>query len=140
MNSVVLTSSPTHCAIRGGRRTSSIRRARSTRRKNRTSGLSVPMARRSVTGNVCGVRDWLSTRPVTDHSDVLIDKNRIPVGVHHEKTGGPRRVLICFVHHLHALRLELALQFAHVCESNSFLGVAVPAGVEGQNILVEHAL
>src|ERR1035438_9808388 len=49
------------------------------------------------------------TRPGASSSDVLIDENRVAVGVHRDKTGGARRALVCLVHHLHALRLQLAL-------------------------------
>jgi hypothetical protein len=49
------------------------------------------------------------TRPGASSSDVLIDENRVSVGVHRDKTGGARRALVCLVHHLHALRLQLAL-------------------------------
>ena len=51
-------------------------------------------------------------------SDVLIDENRISVGVDRDKTGGARCILVCLVQHLDALRLELTLQFAHVRESS----------------------
>lgn len=58
------------------------------------------------------------TRPQGDSSsDVLIDENRVSVGVHRNKTGGARRLLVCLIHHLYALRLQLALYFAHVRES-----------------------
>ena len=55
------------------------------------------------------------------------------------KLAGPV-VLSSACHQLHALRLELALELAHVGERRQLLGVAVPAGVEGQDVLVEHAL
>src|ERR1017187_6658006 len=49
------------------------------------------------------------TRQGASSSDVLIDENRVSVGVHREKTGRARRALVCLFHHLHALRLQLAL-------------------------------
>jgi len=43
-------------------------------------------------------------------SDVLIDEDRVAVGVHRDETGGAGRALVRLGHQLHALRLELALQ------------------------------
>ena len=42
-------------------------------------------------------------------SDVLIEENPVSVGVHHNKTGGARRLLIGLIHDLYALRLQLPL-------------------------------
>ncbi len=42
-------------------------------------------------------------------SDVLIEENRVSVGVHGHKTGGARCLLVCLLQHLYALRLQLAL-------------------------------
>jgi len=52
------------------------------------------------------------------NSDVLIDENRVSVGVHRDETGEARRAPVCLVHHLYTLRLQLALYFAHVGESS----------------------
>jgi hypothetical protein len=41
--------------------------------------------------------------------DVLIDENRVSVGVHRDETGRARRALVCLVHDVHALRFQLAL-------------------------------
>src|SRR3990170_5185989 len=73
-------------------------------------------------------------------SDVLVDEDRVSVGVHGNKTSRPRRLFICLAHQFHALRLELALKLAHVCESVKFLGVTVPARIESQDVLFEHPL
>ena len=42
-------------------------------------------------------------------SHVLVEQDRVPVGVDCDKTGRSGRALICLAHQLHALRLELAL-------------------------------
>jgi len=42
-------------------------------------------------------------------SHVLIDENRIPIRIHHDKAGGPRRTLICLSLKLYPLRLQLPL-------------------------------
>jgi hypothetical protein len=51
------------------------------------------------------------------NSDVLIDENRVSIRVHHHKTTGTSRAFVCLVLQVYSLRLELALEFAHVCES-----------------------
>ena len=73
-------------------------------------------------------------------SDVLIDEDRVSVGVQRDKTGGTRGALIGLVHQLHALGLQLALEFAHVGKRGELLGALVPAGVEGQDVALEHPL
>jgi len=35
-------------------------------------------------------------RPEASSSDVLIDEDRVSVRIHGDKTGGPRRALVCF--------------------------------------------
>ncbi len=71
---------------------------------------------------------------------MLIDKHGIAVWIYNHETGGACAVLVCFGGQFHALRLELALEFAHIRELVELLGVAVPAGVKGQHIPLEHAL
>ena len=61
---------------------------------------------------------------------MLIDQNRVPVGVHRDEAGGARRALIRLVHQLHALCLQLALQLAHVGERGQLLGVLSQPGLK----------
>jgi hypothetical protein len=45
----------------------------------------------------------------TDRSDVLINEDRVAVGIHHHKTCWARRTLVRLAHYLHASRLQLVL-------------------------------
>src|SRR5215208_543967 len=71
---------------------------------------------------------------------MLVDENRVSIRIDHDEAGRTCGALVRFAHELHAVRPELALQLAHVGEAREWLGVAVPARVEGQNVLLEHAL
>ena len=71
------------------------------------------------------------------NSDVLIDENLVSVGVKRDQTGGTRRALIRLLRQFHALGLKTALEFAHVRECSQLLGITVPAGVEGEYIVVK---
>ena len=71
---------------------------------------------------------------------MLIEENRVAIRVHYNEARGPGGVLICLAHQLYALRLQLALEFAHVGECIQLLGVLVPAGIEGQDVPLEHTL
>lgn len=46
---------------------------------------------------------------VWDRLYVLIEQDRVSVGIDSDKTGRPCRTLICLARELHTLRLELAL-------------------------------
>src|SRR5262245_40664169 len=76
----------------------------------------------------------------TAHSDVLVHQDRVPVRVRHHEVGGPGRALVRLGHELDALRLEPALQLAHVRECGQLLRLLVPAGIEREHVLLEHAL
>lgn len=72
--------------------------------------------------------------------DVLIYQNRVPVRVYHHQAGRAGRAFVRLCNHLYAARFELALQLSNVREIFYLLGIASPTRVEGQNILLEHAL
>jgi RNA polymerase sigma factor (TIGR02999 family) len=67
---------------------------------------------------------------------VLIDQDRIPVRVHSHEAGRPRCALVCLLLKLHALSHQLALQLTDVGELGQLPGVAVPAGVECEDVLL----
>jgi len=71
---------------------------------------------------------------------VLINQDRVAVGVHYDETGRSRGVLIGFAGELDPLRLQVALDVAHIGERHQPLGVLAPARIEGQDVPVEHAL
>src|SRR5262249_16913150 len=71
---------------------------------------------------------------------MLIEEDWIPIRVQSHEAGWPRCALVGLLYQLHALGLQLALQFADVRERGQFLGVAVPARVEGQDVLLKHFL
>ncbi len=71
---------------------------------------------------------------------MLIDEDRVSIGVHGEEAGRPRCALVRLLLQRHPLCLQLALQVADVGERGKLLGVAVPPGVEGENVLLEHPL
>ena len=79
-------------------------------------------------------------RPEPPGSHVLIDEDRVSIRVHGDEAGRPRGALVRLLLQLHPLRLQLALQLADVGERGELLGVAVPAGVEGEDVLLEHPL
>ena len=76
--------------------------------------------------------------PSTSH--MLIDEYRVAVGVNGNEAGRACCALVCFLLQLHPLRLQLTLQLADICEGVDLLGVAVPAGIEGEYVLLEHPL
>jgi hypothetical protein len=83
--------------------------------------------------------DWYQPLETTA-SHVLIDEDRVSIRVNSNEAGRPRCALVCLLLQLHSLCLQLALQLADIGERGELLGVAVPAGVEGENVLVKHAL
>src|SRR5688572_16841429 len=85
--------------------------------------------------------DYLSEDPVFDaRSSMLVDENRVPIGVERHEMRGPRRAFVRLRHESHPLRFQTALQLAHVCKRLDRLPVFVPSRVEGQQVLLEHAL
>jgi len=71
---------------------------------------------------------------------MLVNEDRVSVGVHDNEAGRPRCRLVRHLLQLHSLSLELALQLEDICKSGQRLGIAVPAWVEGENVLLEHPL
>src|SRR5215510_13655234 len=71
---------------------------------------------------------------------VLIEEDWISIRVNGEEAGRPRCALVRLLLQLHSLGLQLALQLTDVCESGQLLGVAVPARVEGEDVLLKHSL
>jgi len=51
---------------------------------------------------------------------MLIDQNRIAVGIHGHDVGGTGRALIGLIQQLYALGLQPALEFAHVVGGGAF--------------------
>ncbi len=68
---------------------------------------------------------------------MLIDEDRVSIRVHSDEAGWPRCALVRLLLQLHPLRLKLALQLANVGESGELPSVAVPAGIEGENVLLK---
>jgi hypothetical protein len=83
--------------------------------------------------------DWYQPLETTA-SHVLIDEDRVSIRVNSNEAGRPRCALVCLLLQLHSLCLQLALQLADISKRGELLSVAVPAGVEGENVLVKHAL
>src|SRR2546422_4876208 len=76
----------------------------------------------------------------TDALHMLIDEDRVSIRVHSDEAGRPRCVLVRLLLQRHPLCLQLALQIADIGERGELLSVAVPAGVEGENVLLKHPL
>jgi hypothetical protein len=71
---------------------------------------------------------------------VLINQNRVSIWISDHEAGRASRAFICFYDHAYAVSFELALQLSNVSEFSELLSVATPARIEGENVLVEHAL
>lgn len=71
---------------------------------------------------------------------ILIHKDRIPIRVNRNKAGRAGSGLVSFRHQLHAFCFQLPLQLADVREIVERPGVLVPARIERQRVLFEHAL
>ncbi len=67
-----------------------------------------------------------------DRSDMLVDKNRVSIGVFQREAGRPRRVLVGLAQQRDAQGLEITLQLADVGKPRQRLCVAVPTRIEGQ--------
>src|ERR1700740_2839365 len=74
------------------------------------------------------------SRGASTHSHMLIDQNRVSIGIHGHETGRPCRVLVRLLLQLHPLCLQLALQHTDVGERGELLSAAVPAGIEGEEV------
>src|SRR5690606_27380990 len=71
---------------------------------------------------------------------VLIDEDRVAVGVDDDEARGSRRGLVGGGRRLDAETSQLALKLADVGELGELVAGRVPAGVEGQDVALEHAL
>ena len=71
---------------------------------------------------------------------MLIDEDRVSVRVHDDETGWAAGRFVRSLLQLHSLSLELALQFTDIRKLGQPLGIAVPAGVEREDVLLEHPL
>ena len=65
---------------------------------------------------------------------------RVPVWINHHKASRASRAFVCFYDHVYATIFELTLQLSNVREFSEWLSIATPARVEGENVLIEHAL
>ena len=74
------------------------------------------------------------------HLHMLIDEDRVSIRIHGNEAGRPSRALVRLLLQLHPLCLQLALQLADVGESGELLGVTVPAGIEGENVLLKRKM
>ena len=72
---------------------------------------------------------------ICETSPMLIHQNRVAIGIDHDKAGGATRRFIGFAGKGNALRFELPLEFPHIGKGGQRLCIAVPARVEGQEIL-----
>ena len=70
---------------------------------------------------------------------MLVEEDRVSIGIDNDKTGRPLGTHVRFCLDLDTLGFELALKFAHIGKVVEFLSVAVPAGIEGQHVFVEHS-
>jgi len=64
---------------------------------------------------------WLYLSSLSSQLHVLIDQNRIPVGIHRHETGRARGGLIRLGHQLHASGLQLPLYLPDVGEGDRHL-------------------
>ena len=71
---------------------------------------------------------------------VLVNQDRIAIGIDDHKACRPGRAFIRFTRECHALILEFPLQVADVREIVKLLALGVPAWIEGERILFKHAL
>ena len=72
--------------------------------------------------------------------DVLVQKDRIAIGIHDDQARGTRRGFVRPGRGFDSRGDEPALQFADVGEVLEGLRLVVPAGVEGQQVPLEHSL
>ncbi len=105
-----------------------------------TPGSVVPVRIEFQPRSSCGSPSKPCRPEASSRSDVLIHQDRIPVWVNHDKARRPRRALVRLSGHLHALRFQLPLEFTHVRERGQFFGVAIPARIESQDVLLEQTL
>jgi len=71
---------------------------------------------------------------------VLIEQDGVAVRVHGDEARRTRRGLVGLLLQLDPLSHQLSLQLADICELIQPLRIAVPARVEGEDVLFEHPL
>src|SRR6266540_4268453 len=71
---------------------------------------------------------------------VLIYQNRVSIWISNHEASRASRAFVCFCNHVYATIFELALQLSNIREFSEWLSIATPAWVEGENVLIEHAL
>ncbi len=71
---------------------------------------------------------------------VLVHDHRVSVRVYHHEAGGSGGIEVRLGQKLHARFLQLLLDLTHVSERGNSLSVLVPARVEGERVLLKHAL
>lgn len=71
---------------------------------------------------------------------MLVDQDRVSIRIDQHQTGGTGGRFISFAHEFDPLRFQFPLQLADIGKRVEFLRVLVPAGVEREDVLVEHAL
>lgn len=71
---------------------------------------------------------------------MLIKQNLMAVLINDHHTGRALAALVSFIDHLHTFGQQAPLDITHVGDIGDGCGIAVPARIECQDILVEHAL
>ena len=71
---------------------------------------------------------------------MLVDQDLVAVRIEDDEAGGALRGLVGRDGDRHTGRLQLPLQVADIGEGRLLLSVAVPTGVERQDVLLEQAL
>jgi hypothetical protein len=79
-------------------------------------------------------------RRQTTGSDVLIEQDRISVGIDYDQAAGTFRGLVGRLRDRHTRRFQLSLQVTNVGEGALLLSAAVPARIKSQHVLFEHAV
>jgi len=71
---------------------------------------------------------------------MLVKEDGVAVRIHEGEAGGAAGTFIRLADQLQAFLLQFALKLAHICEAIQLFGVLVPAGIEGEDVLLEHVL
>ncbi|KAG1251618.1 hypothetical protein G6F68_012188 [Rhizopus microsporus] len=71
---------------------------------------------------------------------VLVDQDHIPIRIGQLQVAGTLALGVGTYCQLDALGVQLGLEFTYVLEVGQFLLVLVPAGIESQQVALEHAL
>ena len=71
---------------------------------------------------------------------MLVEHDHVAVWIGQDEVRRPGGISVCFGLKGDPLLLEVGLNGAHVSKGVYFLGVGIPTGVKGQNVVLEHAL